>query len=91
MIGRPRCATYACAGHSPPRDCEHGEAEVSWRRESDDHRFCQPPCAWAATVRPPVLAAGLGRGTAVQPLALVLVSPATGRALFAGQVFPSHR
>jgi hypothetical protein len=91
MIDCPRCATYACAGHQPPRNCEHGDAEVSWRHESDDHRFCQPPCAWAATVRPLVLAAGLPRGTAAQPLALVLVSPASGRALFGGLVFASHR
>jgi hypothetical protein len=42
-------------------------------------------------VRPPVLAAGLDRGTPDRPLALVLVSPQSGRALFAGLVFASHR
>jgi hypothetical protein len=92
MTGCPCCATYLCAGHAPPRDCLHGEAEISWRHVSDDHRFCQPGsgCAWADTTRPLVLAAGL-RGTADQPLVLVLVSPATGRVLFAGQAFRDHR
>jgi hypothetical protein len=89
----PRCQTYLCAGHAPPRDCLHGEAEAAWRHDRDDHRFCQPGtgCAWADHTRPLVLVAGLGRGTADRPLALVLVSPATGRALFAGQVFAGHR
>jgi hypothetical protein len=91
MTDCPGCATYACAGHAPPRDCLHGEREVAWRHDDDDHRFCASACAWPATVRPLVLAAGLDRGTAAQPLALVLVSPQSGRALFAGLVFASHR
>jgi hypothetical protein len=37
MTGCPRCASYLCAGHAPPRDCMH-EAEASWRHVSDDHR-----------------------------------------------------
>jgi hypothetical protein len=48
-------------------------------------------CSWADLTRGAVLAAGLGRGTVAQPLALVLVSPQTGRALFAGVVFRDHR
>jgi hypothetical protein len=87
----PRCESYRCAGHALPTDCEHGATEVGWRHDSDDHRYCQPPCAWAVTVRPPVLAAGLDCGTPDRPLALVLVSPQSGRALFAGLVFASHR
>ena len=86
-----RCRTYHCAGHRPPTDCQHGQAEIAWRHASDDHRFCQPPCTWALNVRPSVLAAGLPRGTAAEPLAFVLVSPVTGRALFAGQTFRDHR
>jgi hypothetical protein len=86
-----RCRTYRCAGHRPPSDCQHGQAEVAWRHASHDHRFCQPPCTWALTVRPAVLAAGLPRGLEAEPLALVLVSPMTGRAPFAGLTFASHR
>ncbi|HMG29174.1 MAG TPA: hypothetical protein VK585_03515 [Jiangellaceae bacterium] len=92
MTGCPRCATYRCAGHHVPKDCEHGDEEIAWRHASDDHRFCRPDsCAWAAEVRPAALAAGLPRGAADRPLALVLVSPASGRVLFAGQTFRDHR
>ena len=89
----PRCASYVCAGHRPPADCLHGEAEAAWRHdELDDHRFCEPDgCTWAAIVRLLVLAVGLPRGTVETPLVLVLVSPATGRALFGGRTFRDHR
>jgi hypothetical protein len=71
----------------------HGDAEIAWRHDRDDHRFCQPGtgCAWAEVTRPLVLAAGLPRGTADFPLALVVVSPATGRVLFGGRIFRDHR
>jgi hypothetical protein len=87
-----RCLSYECAGHRPPPDCGHRE-EIASRHAADDHRFCQPntDCAWAEHTRPLVLAAGLGRGSPDRPLALVLVSPQTGRVLFAGQTFRDHR
>jgi hypothetical protein len=87
-----RTATYRCTGHAPPRDCLHGEAEASWRHDSDDHRFCRADAsAWAAEVRPLVLVAGLGHGTADRPLALVLVSLQACRVLLAGLTFRDHR
>jgi hypothetical protein len=90
--GCPRCRSYLCAGHAPPHDCMHGVAEAAWHHELGDHRFFQADsCSWAAEVRPAVLAAGLGRGTPDRPLALVLVSPASGRALFGGLTFRDHR
>jgi hypothetical protein len=93
MTDCPRCASYRCAGHAPPRSCLHGEAEASWRHDFHDHRWCEPGtgCSWADLTRGAVLAAGLPRGTADRPLALVLVSPVTGRALFAGLTFASHQ
>ena len=90
----PRCRSYACAGHLLP-DCGHGREAIA-RCLKGDHRFCPDSpediaCTWAVEMRPLVLAAGLPHGTPERPLALVLISPATGRALFAGQIFKDHR
>jgi hypothetical protein len=90
----PRCATYACAGHLPPA-CGHAVEAIA-RCIDGDHRFCPAApediaCDWAVTVRPAVLEAGLPHGTPAQPIALVLVSPATGRAIYAGRTFSDHR
>jgi hypothetical protein len=56
-IDCPRCLTYRCAGHTLHGTASTAEEEVAWRHDSDDHRFCQPPCDWALTVHPAVLAA----------------------------------
>jgi hypothetical protein len=59
MTGCPRCVRGSCTSTGLPARRE----EIAWRHDDDDHRFCAGLSACAATVRPLVLAAGLGRGT----------------------------